>query len=180
MTAVDGDRVHFCAGCKKNVYNLSAMTQAEAEGLLRKHEGHLCVRYYQRSDGTVLTQNCPVGRAALRMKMIARSKQAALAAVAMATIVALGEYRMASQQNVVMGAPMAVTPSPKPPVGHDVSSREVMGTPAIVPELRHQEFLGQVAVSVSEPYPYHSTSQQSRVIHSNVKGTEGGDNLDKP
>jgi len=44
MEAVDGDRVHFCGGCKKNVYNLSAMTQTDAEGLLRKHEGHLCVR----------------------------------------------------------------------------------------------------------------------------------------
>ena len=50
------------------------MTQTQAEGLLRKHEGHLCVRYYKRTDGTILTQNCPVGQAALRMKMIARSK----------------------------------------------------------------------------------------------------------
>ena len=73
MEAVDGDRVHFCADCKKNVYNLSAMTQTQAEGLLREHEGHLCVRYYKRTDGTILTQNCLVGQAALRMQMIARS-----------------------------------------------------------------------------------------------------------
>ena len=80
MEAIDGDRVPFCGECKKNVYNLSPMTQTQAEGLLREHEGHLCVRYYQRTDGTILTQNCPVGHAALRMKMIAKCKQAAVAA----------------------------------------------------------------------------------------------------
>src|SRR5580692_7698741 len=77
MEEVDGDRVHFCASCKKNVYNLSAISQSADEGLLRKHEGHLCVRYYKRTDGTILTQNCPVGQAVLRGKMIARSKRAA-------------------------------------------------------------------------------------------------------
>lgn len=78
MEQIDGDRVHFCAGCKKRVYNLSAMGQAEAEGLLRKHEGHLCVRYYQRKDGTILTQNCTVGMQAVRLQLIRRSLTAAL------------------------------------------------------------------------------------------------------
>jgi hypothetical protein len=77
MQAVEGDRVHFCMGCGKNVYNLSAMSQAEAEGLLRRHEGRLCVRYYQRRDGTVLTGDCPVGAQAVRMALIRRSAIAA-------------------------------------------------------------------------------------------------------
>ncbi|MEP6848793.1 MAG: hypothetical protein ABI999_08040 [Acidobacteriota bacterium] len=56
------DRKRFCGQCKLNVYNLSDMTRAEAEALLLNSEGRrLCVRYYQRADGTVLTQNCPVG-----------------------------------------------------------------------------------------------------------------------
>jgi hypothetical protein len=62
------------------------MSQGQAEGLLRKHEGHLCVRYYKRTDGTILTQNCPVGQAALRMKLIARSKQAAIVTTMLATL----------------------------------------------------------------------------------------------
>jgi hypothetical protein len=78
MEQIDGDRVHFCSGCKKNVYNLSALSQVEAEGLLRKHEGHLCVRYYQRKDGTILTQNCPVGLQAVRFQLICRSLTTAL------------------------------------------------------------------------------------------------------
>lgn len=77
MTEVDGDRVRFCDSCKLNVYNLSAMTQAEAEGLLRAHEGRLCVRYYERPDGTILTRNCPIGAQALRVKMIRQSVSAA-------------------------------------------------------------------------------------------------------
>ena len=77
MQAVEGERVHFCMGCGKNVYNLSAMSQSEAEGLLRKHEGRLCVRYYQRRDGTVLTGDCPVGAQAVRMALIRRSAVAA-------------------------------------------------------------------------------------------------------
>ncbi len=77
MEAVDGERVKFCLHCAKNVYNLSEMTQGEAEGLLRKHEGKLCVRYYQRRDGTVLTRDCPIGAQAVRMALIRRSTVAA-------------------------------------------------------------------------------------------------------
>ncbi|MGE3107936.1 MAG: hypothetical protein AB7G11_10590 [Phycisphaerales bacterium] len=60
-----------CARCNLNVHNLTAMTRAEAEAFLaRAGEGRVCVRFFQRHDGTVLTQDCPVGvaraRAALR------------------------------------------------------------------------------------------------------------------
>jgi hypothetical protein len=54
------DRVRFCDHCRKNVYNLSAMTSAEATQLLQT-PGQLCARIYQRADGTVLTADCPVG-----------------------------------------------------------------------------------------------------------------------
>src|SRR5690242_6929723 len=74
MTPIQGERVRFCDGCRKRVYNLSAMGQAEAEGLLRAHEGHLCVRYYRRRDGTILTTDCPVGLAAARRLVLMRTK----------------------------------------------------------------------------------------------------------
>lgn len=70
MTPVDADRVRFCDWCQKRVYNLSAMSQAEAEGVLRTHEDHLCVRYYQRQDGTILTGDCPVGLRAARTLLL--------------------------------------------------------------------------------------------------------------
>lgn len=55
------DRVRFCSGCAQNVYNVSAMKKQEAEQFLRDHGGTACVRFYRRPDGTILTDNCPVG-----------------------------------------------------------------------------------------------------------------------
>jgi hypothetical protein len=57
------DRVRHCGQCQKNVYNLSGMMRDEAEALLRERNGDLCVRYYQRQDGTILLADCTVGRA---------------------------------------------------------------------------------------------------------------------
>ena len=71
--AMKGDeRVRFCGQCRKNVYHLSGMTREDAEALLRIHQGDLCVQIYQRADGTVLTQDCPVGLRALRARMAKR------------------------------------------------------------------------------------------------------------
>lgn len=60
------DRVRFCQDCKLNVYNLSDMSASEAEELILQKEGRLCVRFFQRQDGTVLTDNCPVGLRRIR------------------------------------------------------------------------------------------------------------------
>jgi hypothetical protein len=59
------NRVRFCSECKKNVFNLSAMTRRDAEALLQETNGNLCTRLFRRADGTVLTDDCPVG---LRIK----------------------------------------------------------------------------------------------------------------
>lgn len=63
------ERVRFCARCNLNVYNLSEMTKTEAERLIVRSEGRLCVRYYRRADGTILTRNCPVGLRALKRRL---------------------------------------------------------------------------------------------------------------
>jgi hypothetical protein len=64
------ERARFCGDCKKNVYNLSNMTRDEAEALIIEKEGKLCVRYYQRHDGTILLKDCTVGIAARRKRRI--------------------------------------------------------------------------------------------------------------
>lgn len=66
---IGSNRKRYCGDCKLNVYNLSGMTRHEAENVLVQSEGRVCVRYFQRSDGTVLTKDCPVGWEAARMKM---------------------------------------------------------------------------------------------------------------
>lgn len=63
------DRKRFCGECKLNVYNLSDMTRREAETFLLESEGRVCVRYFQRPDGTVITKDCPVGIAALKRRV---------------------------------------------------------------------------------------------------------------
>lgn len=63
------ERVRFCAQCQLNVYNLSEMSRPEAEELIGRAEGSLCVRYYRRTDGSILTQNCPVGLRGLRRRL---------------------------------------------------------------------------------------------------------------
>lgn len=77
---VGDERVRFCGQCSLHVYNLSGMTKKEAEGLVANSEGRLCVRYYQRADGSILTRNCPVGLRALRQR-VSRIAGAALSAV---------------------------------------------------------------------------------------------------
>jgi hypothetical protein len=55
-------RVRFCDHCRKNVHNVSSMTAAETAALLGANgQGNVCVRLYQRADGTLLAEDCPVG-----------------------------------------------------------------------------------------------------------------------
>ncbi|MBZ0117046.1 MAG: hypothetical protein K8H88_08635 [Sandaracinaceae bacterium] len=52
------DRKRFCGICKQDVFNLSAMTCEEAEALVTRAEGRVCVRFHRRADGTVTTRDC--------------------------------------------------------------------------------------------------------------------------
>ncbi len=53
------DRVRHCGDCNKNVFNLSAMPEDEAAALVAGNsDGRLCVRFYRRQDGTVMTSDC--------------------------------------------------------------------------------------------------------------------------
>ena len=64
------ERVRMCGACSKHVYNLSGMTRDEAEALIIEKEGKLCVRYFQRKDGTILLKDCTVGVAQKRKRRI--------------------------------------------------------------------------------------------------------------
>jgi hypothetical protein len=64
-------KMRFCSLCTKNVYDLSQLTRSEAEALIREKEGQLCVRYFRRADGRIMTQDCQKGFAA-RFRFLAR------------------------------------------------------------------------------------------------------------
>ncbi len=105
---IGDDRVRFCGQCTKNVYNLSALPREEGEALLRAAQEReaggagagLCVRIYRRSDGTVLTADCPTGarRKKRRLAVFGAIGGGLMAAAA-------GETYMASQTTGVVRPP---------------------------------------------------------------------------
>lgn len=112
--AMAGDeRKRHCGECKLNVYNLSGMTKYDAENLLRLSEGRLCVRYFQRPDGTVLTQDCPIGWAKAKQRM----KAFAAAAGALLISLVSGLFMLSvigRKTNIVKRLPIPfATPTPK-------------------------------------------------------------------
>lgn len=110
------DRKRFCGDCKLNVYNLSGMTRDEAETLVMNAEGRLCVRFYQRADGSVITQDCPVGWARVKQ----RTRVFATAAFSLVMAVLSGAFFVSlfSSKKVTVGKliPFA-TPTPVPLMG---------------------------------------------------------------
>ncbi len=157
---MSGDaRVRFCGKCEKNVYNLSAMTREEGEALVRQKEGRLCVRLYQRKDGTVITSDCPVGvrRQRLRARVWASISGAAASAAlvlglfggrARADLTVDGKKVTGTQQKTgevkgqvevrVMGGAVAVHEPPQPP------------TPPPGPD-KHPPLMGKIAMPPQPP-----------------------------
>ena len=66
---IGNERARFCGQCNLNVYNLSSMTRDEAESFVTSSEGRVCVRFYRRRDGKILTENCPVGLRAMKRRL---------------------------------------------------------------------------------------------------------------
>jgi len=116
------DRVRFCGECKMHVYDLSAMTREAARQLVNEHEGRrLCVRFYRRADGTVLTQDgCGRVRAAAR-----RMRVFACAAVSVVLSAMLAPFGIAAGTRDRGGREiMGDVACPAPPTTQDV---RVMG-----------------------------------------------------
>lgn len=91
---VGDERRRFCGSCEKNVYDLTVMTPVEIVDLIERTEGKFCGRLYQRRDGRVLTDDCPVGV----RRLVAKAKRktyrlAALAVMASASILSMLAYR---------------------------------------------------------------------------------------
>ena len=94
---VGDERVRHCSECNLNVYNLSAMTEREVKDLIEANRGQrLCARFFQRADGTVLTQDCPWGWRAMQRRI------ARIAGVALSFLMSVGiaVAKAKPQQNV--------------------------------------------------------------------------------
>ncbi len=57
-SAMSGDeRKRFCGECGKHVYNLSAMTEREAQNFADETQGRECVAYVRTDDGLMQSPN---------------------------------------------------------------------------------------------------------------------------
>lgn len=103
--------MRFCGQCQLNVYNLSALSAREITDLVKRKEGRLCVRLYRRADGTILTQDCPVG-----LKWV-RRKVAVIAAACLAILTQWTGLSWLRGGSVMMGdvAPIMGKPCVTPP-----------------------------------------------------------------
>lgn len=108
-TMAGDDRRRFCDGCQLHVYDLSAMQRSEAEQLLGEQRGsRLCVRFFRRSDGTVLTQDCPVGLRAVRQRLL---RTLAVTAAAVVSLVSTVCYGLAVMKRSPTGSSAAARPT---------------------------------------------------------------------
>ena len=89
---IGSEQMRFCGQCNLNVYNLSGMTRDEAESLIARNEGRLCVRFYRRTDGSIITRDCPVGLRAIRDRVSYWTK--AIGAAALTFLATVGFYRL--------------------------------------------------------------------------------------
>ena len=133
---IGDERVRFCGQCELNVYNLSAMTKAQAENLIVRTEGRLCVRFFRRKDGSILTQDCPVGLRALRQRLSRIRRAVAVALLGFFTG-ATGSYAV-NGFKTVLGEPPIVgqlavhdinDPIPMPEVGNYEMGLQVVDAP---------------------------------------------------
>src|SRR6266498_5288627 len=87
---IGSERVRFCSQCSLNVFNLSSKNRSEAESLIARTEGRLCIRFYRRFDGSIITRDCPVGLRAIRRRISYVAK--AISSTVMGLLAGLGVY----------------------------------------------------------------------------------------
>src|SRR5205085_5967910 len=149
--------------------NLSGMTRTEAESLITNAEGRLCVSFYRRADGTILTRNCPVGLRALKRR-VTRVAGAMLSAVlgflagvgldlgfatrATTTTHTMGTVAMPARRSDSDVGPVAVPDEQNPPVNQ---VQGMWARPAVVGRMVRREYaVGDAPVEGGRSHPERS------------------------
>jgi TonB family protein len=130
------ERQRACQLCHLNVYNISTMTDHEAESFLRERlpQGRVCVRLFRRVDGTIITDNCPRGlRAARDAARHVKHQVAVVASSLLAFILPLPAQPQNSGETKMMGKVRAIPMQPQdhlPTAGMPSVKGEVRVAPA--------------------------------------------------
>jgi hypothetical protein len=107
---VGDEKSRHCAACDKFVFNLSAMTREEAELTMLEKTGDVCIRLYRRTDGTVMTADCPVGVRRKRLRVVGVLAMGAGALASAAGYLALREPEHSVTMGAVEGELRAIPP----------------------------------------------------------------------
>ena len=125
-----GDTQRFCDSCRLHVHDLSAMTAQEAETLLQTHQGELCVRYTQDTDGRILTDEFPSPLRPMRSLIL---KHCALAAAFVLLALTAGVHSASAET--------------KPVKAKTTAAKRVVKKSAQSPKLISRPTMGLVAVA---------------------------------
>ncbi len=144
---IGNERARFCGQCNLNVYNLSSMTRSDAEHLIASKEGRLCVRFYRRADGSILTKNCPVGLRAIQQR-VSRFTKAIVSAVlsffagvgiyeGLSSLSSTNHFRDRRTMGVLAERPLAVSLPPRTPQVEPLV--QILGKFPVQPENRSRD-----------------------------------------
>ncbi len=144
--AMTGDEaIRHCGLCKKNVYQISNMTNDQVEELLAEVGEEKCGRFYQRKDGTLVTADCSVGLKRKRRKQAVVGVSAGFLSV---LGVALSSIGGAPPANNIPEQTTHVEPEPESHPAPDWDREAIMGLMIAVPDE-----LDEVDVPDEEPEP---------------------------
>ena len=111
MKHTDETYKRFCGDCSKNVFDVASMSREQVAQLVEESwrtDGTMpCLRLYRRTDGTVITDDCPVGLR--RVRNFYRRLKASAAAFAAFFLGGMPNLQ-ARADEPLMGKPMAPGP----------------------------------------------------------------------
>ncbi len=106
---VGTDRLRFCEHCNLSVHDVSAMTRAEAESLVRASKGRLCLRFHRDEEGRVRTADAPA--------IVPITRRAARVAAGAMAIALVAGAAVPAARGAVPAAPAAAVRQEKEPSG---------------------------------------------------------------
>ncbi len=127
---IGNDQVRFCEHCNLDVHNLSLMTRNQAQRLIARSNGRLCVRYHQDPAGPPLT--LPVKR---KLHRIGRrgSKIAAGAFTATLSVTSAVAQNSASSQSGNLNPPTATQASARWALNSSIAGTITDQNGAVIP-----------------------------------------------
>jgi hypothetical protein len=175
------ERARLCAQCDKHVFNVSELTRAEAEALIVEKAGSLCVRYFQRKDGTILLADCEIGKRGVRRRRVIAAGVVAAMAAGGGSVYAMQEDEAKRKEELiaVAGGPMKdpypyVEPPPVPraPARECYAFRdEIFAVDDCISAAMRAHFRG-VFVDALAQSTFDDEAQRKQAVETCVNGAE--------